>query len=303
MRNDRAKERRADHRALRPTLDGRLEPRCLLSRGGAGHALIHPGSAVHGHGRSALVTDSDGEQYKITVTDGVFTAVGPTLRVKALRNGQFDINVFGSTSLTTLEITPIPRPQKVHNPGRFPVNSIAHDGLLHIRSITVKTGRIGQILAYRTADLSGTIAQSVTKGVVTPLDTTPIERIAVFGINPGGQIATSGDLNTLNVYNNLDLANGSKILIGRDLNWMSVGNDLTIQGGSTFAVGRDVGATREPAKGTDPGGQGIKIQGNLIVTPDSRMIVGRQLNPNNFEVQGTAIGQITVDGTTIPFNS
>ena len=111
-----------------------------------------------------LVTDSDGEQYKISVTDGVFTAVGPTLRVKALRNGQFDINVFGSTSLTTLEISPIPRPEKVHNPGRFPTNSIAHDGLLHIRSITVKTGRIGQILAYRTADLSARSPSPSTKG-------------------------------------------------------------------------------------------------------------------------------------------
>lgn len=299
MSNDRAKQRRADHRALRPTLDGRLEPRCLLSRGGAAQVL-HPGAVVHGHGRAALVTDFDGEQYTITVSDGVFTSVGPTLRVRPLRNGQFDINVFGSTSQTILEISPVPPPVKVQNPGLFPVHSIAHDSLLHIHSITIKTGRIGQILAYRTADLSGTIARSVTRGVAAPLDTTPINRIALFGINPGGQIITSGDLNTFDVFNNLNLAGGSNILIGRDLNWMNVGNNVTISGGSTFAVGRDVGATAQPPKGTDPGGQGIKIQGNLVVTPDSHFIIGRGLNPSMFVVQGTATGQITVDGMTIP---
>lgn len=282
-------ERRGGRRAFRPTIEGeRLETRALMAQ--LHFVPFHRANVmVANGGRDAVVTDVDGEQYRITATNDGFLGIGPTVRARPAPGGRVDLIVYGSTADSELEINPIPHPTRIRGQAhQFPHGSTIHDGLLHVRSINVTSGRIGQILAYRTADLSGPILVS---------DTTPVDRIAFSDLLPGASIITGGDLNTFNVLNNLTLGGGPGISIGRDLNWLNVGGTVTLQDGSSFVVVRDIGLNNQPPKGTDPGGQGGLIQGDFLIGPDSTFVVGRALD-DLLGTFGTVVGTSRV---SIPF--
>jgi hypothetical protein len=284
---------RAGRRAFRPALDGRLEPRCLLSRS---HPVQHfrvPSATVLNGGRGALVTDFDREQYRIVISDDGFTGVGATVQAIPVAGGQFDLIVRGSTPQTILEIDPFPHPKIAADPPVFSTGVKGHDGVLHIRNITIMSGQIGQILAYRTADLSGTVIATAT---------TPVDRLAFKDIEPGAVIATGGDVDTFDVFNDITLTGPpASIQVGRDLNFLNVGGNITIGNGSAIIVGRDIGLVAQPAKGTDPGGQGATVNGDLTIGPNSTFLVKRNIDAP-FIINGNVVGasRFIVLGTTNP---
>ena len=258
---------RARRRAYRPTLDGRLEPRCLLSRS---HPVMHfkvPSVTVLNGGRGVIITDFDREQYRVVVNDDGFTGIGATVRAVPVAGGKFDLFVQGSTPQTILEIDPLHHPKIAADPPIFSTGVSGHDGFLDIRNIVIQSGQIGQILAYRTANLSGTLVAAAT---------TPVDRLAFRVIEPGAVIATGGDVNTFDVFNDITLTGPpGNISIGRDVNFLNVGGNITLGNGSSFVVGRDVGLVAQPAKGTDPGGQGATVKGSIIIGPGSAFRVTR----------------------------
>ncbi len=289
--------RQKTRRDFRPTLEGapQLETRCLLSGGGKARALAtFPADG----GRAVVVSDFDGERYRITARDNNSTALNPvgtsgffaggvTISARPVRGGSWDIRVNGSTVATQILIEPIMHGRRAGQAHTFPTGSYNNDSMIHIRNIIVPTGRLNAVLGYRTASLDGSLIVAGTAAV---------DRIALFNIDPGASIVTGGDLNTFDVYNNLAISGGPSIKIGRDLNWWNVGGTVSITAGSTFDVGRDIGLVAQPAKGTDPGGKGGLIQGNLDVGLGSAFTVGRSLDATLL-VQGSVSGASRI---TIP---
>ena len=84
-----------------------------------------------------------------------------------------------------------------------------------------------------------------------------------------------------------ELSGGPGISVGRDFNSFSVGQNLTIRDGANITVQRDLGLNAQPAKGTGPSGQGIAVQGNLVIEPGSTIRIGRDL-VGNISVVGNA---------------
>ena len=309
MAGDRTGGRRIDRRAFRPTLDGRLESRSLLSHGGVHVGIIRAQTARGG--QSIIVTDTDSERYQVTALDGTAeapTAVGATVWARAARGGLVDLVVFGSTVNTELLIEPVPHPGlrqtetglprflrgKAHD---FPLGSRNNDGLLHVNSIRVVSGRLGSISAFRTADLSGPVVVA---------DTTPVDRIAFADLLPGAAIRVGGDLDTLSVLNDIDLraAPGAPvgpdrnlIDVGRDLNVINVGHDVLLRDGASVTVRRNLGLVPQPPKFSDPGGRGGVIEGDLVVGPGSALTAGFVVAP----IQ--VVGDIVRAGTIIPVNA
>jgi hypothetical protein len=115
-----------------------------------------------------------------------------------------------------------------------------------------------------------------------------VDRIAFYDINPGASIVTAGDIDTFNVFNNINLTDNATINVGRDLNLLTVGGSVTIDGNSRFVVGRDLGLVTKPAKGSDPGGRGGTIEGNLAVGPTGEFRIVRSLGSTLF-----VFGQVT----------
>lgn len=269
--------RRSGRRAFVPCVDGRaqLESRLLLSGAKATVAAksvgqIHYQTAFGG--KIALIKDVDGELWSVVVV-----GVG-YVRAKPMSGGRAKLIVESTNSESVLAVNPSPRNILRGSAHTYPTNARKGDHLLHIGDIKVTSGRINQILAYRTADLSGRL---------TALSDSPVDRIAFYSYKPGTFIRTGGDLNTFNSFTNVNLAGaGGGIFVGRDLNWMNVGGNVTIGSGTSITVARDIGLTAQAAKGSDPGGRGALITGNLDVQPGGA-----------FNVGGSVLGSFVVDGS------
>ena len=258
--------------AFQPSLDGRLESRKLMA------AAIT--SRVAYGGQLSLIKDTDGERYGVLITGG------GVVHAKPMSGGRVELIVLGSTDLSVLSINPYVPPRVKGLAHTFPVKYAHQDGLLHIGSILIESGKISEIDGYHTADLSGPINIS-GNGVVN--------RIAFQSLKPGAMIATSPDttLNTLDVLNNIDLSGGPGIALGRDLNSFSVGGNLTLSGGSSIVVGRDLGLMPQAAQGTGPGTQGALVQGNVVINDGSTLTIQRTLQ-GIFLVNGTFTGSNNV---------
>ncbi len=275
--------RRAGRREFRPTLDGTLEPRLLLS---AARVSIRATSQniryqIARNGQVAMITDTDGELYNVNVVGG------GTVRAQAMSRGRVRLIVEKTNTGSILSINPV-RPKTQGGQAHvYPASSLTPgDRLLHVGEIRVKTGQIGQILGYRTAELSGPILVRSTASV---------SRIALFSINPGGGISTAGDLDTLDVFNDLTLAGGTSIEVGRDLNLLSVGGNLSVSDGSNISVARDIGLVSQPAKGSASGGAGGAVSGNMTISPGGRFVIGRALQAT-FLIQGQLVGASQITG-------
>src|SRR4029079_12239932 len=90
----------------------------------------------------------------------------------------------------------------------------------------------------------------------------------------------AADLETLDVLTDANITGGPGISVGRDFDSFSVGQNLTIGDGANITVERDLGPNAQPAKGTGPAGQGIAVQGNLVIEPGSTIRIGRDLVGN-----------------------
>ncbi len=273
MPSDRTRTRRA----YRPTVDGRLEDRALLAAVVGPQTQLLPGFVTGftaNGGRAVVLTDVDGERFRVSVIGG------GTVRAQPQARGQVSLVVNGTNDFSTLSIDqvgPVRSPNSSHD---FFTGQAVQDGLLHVNSITVRSGKLSGIFGYRTADLSGTIR------IAGP---GPVDRIAFSALRPGASIQVGGDLNTLDVFNEINLTTGPGITVGRDLNSLSVGRELGLTGGAAIVVGRDVGLNVQPAKGTGPSGRGVFAEGSIIIGPGSSFVIGRDL-VGSLVTEGNLIG-------------
>ena len=188
---------------------------------------------------------------------------------QTMSGGRVKLIVEGTNSDSTLSINPSLRkniqPNSAHT---YPPNAKAGDHLLHVGEVKITSGRINQVLGYKTADLSGPlIAESDS----------PVDRIAFSSYLPGTLIRTGGDLNTFDSLTDVTFAGSGGIITGRDLNWFNVGGNVNIGSGTTITVGRDLGLVLQPAKGSASGGQGGHVQGNLSISAGGSFTIARAL--------------------------
>jgi hypothetical protein len=271
-------------RAFRPGLDGRadqaLESRLLLSSATVTAETIplnntkNIQSRVAFGGKVTVIRDTDLELFDVDVIGA------GRIRAQPMSGGRVRLILEGSDSLTQIAVNQESRRFRKGTAHEFPPRAGIGDHLLHIGEIKITSGKINAILAYQTADLSGPVVLA---------GTTPVDRIAFQALKPGASIVTGGDLNTFDVFNDLTLGGGPGITVGRDLNWMLIGGNLNVGPGSTFLVTRDVGLVPQLPKGSDPGGQGALIQGNMSVDPTGSFIVGSTVEAL-FLVDGTLSG-------------
>jgi len=287
MANERREARRPDRRAFRPTLDGTLESRKLLSRASASIR-----SQTAAGGQAVVVTTPDTSQFFVSVLNG------GTVRATPASGGRVNLIVTGSTVDTLLEINQITSNHSTKTGAHtFDPNNATPFSLLNVASIRVTSGLIGAIEGYRDTALSGPI---------TINGTSRVDRIAFDKILPGGSIRVGGDLNTLDVLNDADFNASAGLFVARDLNWFEVGGNLTFERGANFVVGRDLGLVAQPAKGSGGGGQGLFVNGNFTIAAPNSAAVLRNLNAIIINGNLSGASRITVIGqniTTLPNNS
>jgi hypothetical protein len=318
MPDRRADRRRGDYRAFRPTLDGQLEKKLLLSS-----KVIHypiPGQIQTAYnGQAVRLTTNTGQSFylslssilpgiaAVTTTTGTtsgqssFTGIdgtvaSPTGTIQAYRmsGGRFGLILRGTDATTQLAINPLYDPRVFGVAHQFNPRPGNYTNMINIGAITVTSGAIDSIVGYHTAVLSGTVSS---------LGTAPIDRIAFDAILPGSSIFTGGDLNTLDVLESATFSGaGTGISVGRDLNFISAGGSLTIANNAVLNVGRDLGLAFQVAKGTGPGGQGGSIQGNLTISNGGKINIFRYLDaPFNVNGRGTGISNATISvGGALP---
>lgn len=224
------------------------------------------------------------------------------VRAYAMPGGRVGIIVDGSTPNTDLTINPLGQPQYKGFAKSFAYGEAGRNHVLNIGQLTVTSGQIGAIEGYQTAILSGPL---------TATGNTPIDRIALDAIVPGGSITTGGDLNTLDVLHGITLSgSGSNINVGRDLNLLNVGNGITLSNGANFLIHRNLGLMSQPPKGTGTGSNvlslnytnvsnaitsvtipsvGSFIQGNVNISPGSYFAMAGQIF-NTMYVEGSVNG-------------
>jgi hypothetical protein len=225
-----------------------------------------------------------------------------TVRAYAMPGGRVGIIVDGSTPNTDLTINPLGQRQYKGFAHSFAYGQAGRYHLLNIGQLTVTSGEIGAIEGYQTAQLSGPL---------TAMGSTPIDRIALDAILPGASITTGGDVQTLDVDNNIDLSGaGSDISVGRDLNLLNVGGGITLSNGANFIINRNLGLVSQPPKGTSTGANvlslnytnvsnsiitvtipsvGTYIQGSVNIGPGSVFGIGGQIF-NTMYVEGSVNG-------------
>lgn len=327
MSGDRVKGRRRSRPEFRPTLDGRLEPRFLLTNVGSHNqrAAQHSGGRLLGG--FYLQTGFGGQLVEITTPDGGIFNVS-TLNVNGISAGagsvrarpvprdpqhRVDLFVYNSTDSTVLTIDPQRQIFNLHDAHQFNSLTANSSPFLNIRNINLinRHGQtqIGQVLGYHSATFSGTL------NVTSPA---PVDRIAFEAIGPGARITTGGDVNTLDVAQNVSLGPGDYLHVGRDLNATQINGNINIGAGAQFVIGRDFAATVQPAKGSEPafpisqatnsGGlvtsttlftSGV-IGGNISIDPAGLFEIGRR--PDNvLQIHGAFVG-VNVDTPNLSIN-
>jgi len=237
-----------------------------------------------------------------------------TVRVYPMPGGAVGIIVDGSTDNTELSINPLPQPIRKGYAHSFAYGQASRERVLKIGQITVNSGSIGAIVGFHTADLAGPVAVNGARS---------IDRMAFRSILPGASITTGGDLNTLDVLQDVHL-NGTNIQIGRDLNLFNVGGNIVLENGASILVGRDMGLVAQPPKGTGTGANVLSlnapligttfvgttppavsayIQGDLIVGPGGQFGVGRGVDKLIFvggDINGSSRVFIPENNTGLP---
>ncbi len=225
-----------------------------------------------------------------------------TIRAYPMSGGRVGIIVDGSTANTDVTINPLGEPQKKGYAHSFAYGESGRVHLLNIGQLTVTNGTIGAIEGYQDAELSGPMQISGTSA---------IDRIALDAILPGASITTGGDVETLDVLNQIDLSgSGTGITIGRDLNILNTGGGITLSDGANFQISRNLGLVSQPPKGTGTGSNvlslnytsvangivsvtipsvGSFIQGGITINPGSLFTMGGNIY-NTMYSEGTING-------------
>ncbi len=246
---------------------------------------------AHG-GQSVIVATPDGSHFTIQITQWIPTPGGTqnattpspnaqgaiqgavpgstapaqplgTVRAYPMPGGRVGIIVDGSTNQTELDISPYPQYQRKGYAHSFSYGNTTMTHVLNIGQITINSGVIAAINGYHTADLSGPLTVSGTN---------PVDRISLDAILPGASIQTGGDLNTLDVLNNVTLDSGPGITIGRDFNLFNAGGNVSLSNGASIKVGRFIGIVPQPAKGTGTGSNLLAVNQAIIGTGISTVV-------------------------------
>jgi hypothetical protein len=226
-------------------------------------------------GRTVRIQDGRGDAFDVRISGG------GTVTAVPMHDGRVRLIAIGTGPQSEMLINPVNPVPKKGGAHTFNPEFGVGDDILDVGGIDIRSGRIGSILGFRTANLSGPL---VVRG------TEVVDRIALNQILPGARIATGGDLNTLDVFGNARFSGADTgLFVGRDLNWFNVRGNLTLENGAVFDVGRDIGLAAQAAKGTGVGGQGGQIQGNLGISPGSAVLVGRRTD-TAVVTQGSFIG-------------
>ncbi len=228
-----------------------------------------------------------------------------TVRAYPMPGGKVGIIVDGSTQNTDLTVNPLGQPQKKGFAHSYAYGESNRGHVLNVGQITINSGQIGAILGFQDTQLSGPL---VSNG------TTSIDRVALQSIAPGASITVGGDINTLDVFNGIDLSGaGTGIFVGRDINLLNVGGDIQLSNGAVFSIGRNLGLVNQPPKGTGTGSNvltlnfntlenttitvslppsvGSYIQGNVIIdtASGSAFLIGNNIF-NTMYIEGGIIG-------------
>lgn len=292
MSDRRTDRRRADRRAFRPTVDGRLETKLLMAHFGR-FGYLYPAGHIQTaqNGQAVDITTQTGESFFVQVSGG------GTVKASAMPGGKFALKLLGTNNQSVVTISPIVDSILKNTAHIFNTRQTQYNGLLNIGSITVSTGMINDILGYKTTVLSGPLYA---------FGTNPIDRLAFDALAPGANIITGGDVNTLDIATSVNLSGpGTGINVGRDLNFFSTFGDVNIINGANIIVGRNLGLIAQAAKGTGPSSipgnqaflnstnttfgatvfEATQIEGNLAIAPGSQ-----------FRIQGAIGGQFLVSG-------
>lgn len=269
MSGRRDDRRRADLRAFRPSIDGRLQLESRVLQANASAAI----NTAFG-GQAVILRTPAGQSFYVLTSSG-------TVRASRMSGGRYGLVVDGTNLDTELTINPLVIRKTRDSAHTFNGAMSAQTGRINIGSINITNGTIGSVLGYRTAVLSGPL---IVRGG------NRVDRVAFNTLLPGASIRVGGDLNTLDVLNNATLSGGNTgISVGRDLNFLNVGGDLTITNSAEVFVNRDLGLIAQPAKGTGPAGHGAVIQGNFVLSNGGRLVVNRSLDAA-FIVFGSTTG-------------
>jgi hypothetical protein len=300
MTRDASNGRKPNHRAFRPTLDGRLEPRLLLAAK-ANVASAFGNARTAAGGQAVVVTLASKERFYISIVNG------GSIRATPAPRGRINLIIDGSSIDSLVTINPIVQlgtvqssnsqsggsSQQVLDAHTFRTSLGNQSRLVNLASIKVTSGTIGAIEGYRTAILSGPVNIKSTNRV---------DRLAFASVTRRGSIAVGGDLNTLDILTDADFNGGNGLKVGRDLNNMSVGGNLSFQDGADMAVDRYIGLTAQLAKGTGPAGRGVLVTGNTTVAPGSTLSVGLGFpNGSAFVTSGflSGLSRIQVGGVPV----
>jgi hypothetical protein len=302
MLGDRNGRRRVS-RAFQPALNERLEERNFTSMlTPAARALQRranlttqlsriPRGTVSGFpangGSTIALTDSDSERYHVVVANA------GTVRAQPGTMGTVFLALQGTQDNTTVDITIIGYPFQRQGNHTFVFPRTLWDRRLNLAGVDVTNGRIGGFFGFSTASLSGPF---INRGADA------IDRIALGNLFPGASIQTAGDINTLDIHQDVDLSGaGTGIFVGRDLNLFNVAGNMTIKNGANVIIGRDIGAEAQLPKGTGLGGRGVRIIGNLTIGEGSTFTVNRNLVGQIF-IQGNLDGasRLIVNGFAPP---
>ena len=207
-------------------------------------------------------------------------AVG-TVRAYPMPGNKVGLVVDGTTQNMELVIERLPFPQRKGYAHSFAYGQSGRSQELNIGSLNVTSGKISGILGFQTANLSGPL--TVGGGGT-------VDRIALNNILPGGSIKVGGTLNTLDVFNNVDLSSGPGVDITHDLNLLNVGQNLTLSNGSSLRVGRFLGATPQPPKGTGTGSNIISLNASQVGSGTATLVPG---------VSAYVKGDVTISGTSV----
>ena len=304
MSAGRTEGRRTNHRAFRPTLDGGLESRLLLSKLPGSVFLNHPQpgfayvhqqpplrSGTHAHpfpiaifprgpavatevahgGQSVVVGTPDGSHFLISVTQ--FTPPQP-----------------GATTGTISNSTTRP-PIQGHIPGAGPIQPIGT-----VRAYPMSGGRVGLIVDGTTAQSELDISSypfPQRKGYAHSFAYAQTKQSHLLNI--GQIIVNSGVISAINGYYTADLSGplvisgtqtvdriafdallpGASITTGGDLNTLDVLNGVTLASGGSI-LGRDLNL--------------INVGQNLDLSSGASLIVNRFLGTTPQPPKGMANG-------------
>jgi hypothetical protein len=292
MSERRADRRRAENRAFRPTVDGQLEDRKLMTV----HTFIYPPFHIQtAHNGSAVdITTPQGQSFYISLTNkNELGNVGAgTIKAFYMGGGKFGLTLYGTSLASDLTINPVIDHRFQGTAHKYNSKQANYTNLINIGAITVANGTIGDIEGYKTAILSGPLIATAN---------TPIDRIAFDEITAGASILTGGDVNTIDVFDSVFLSGANTgFSIGRDLNWFNAPGNVTLANGANIVLGRDLGLALQPAKGTGIGGQGFSVQGNITINVGSVFKITRFIDAP-ITASGSIVGasRITATATNV----